>query len=275
MNSVVNTKWLAEHLNDQDLVILGASQSTSVNQLEISIQGKYIPGAIPFSLKAFSDPDSDLPNTLPSPDYFERKCIELGVNNNSKIVVYDNAGIYWSPRVWWMFHAMGHDEIAVLDGGLPAWIKERRATTEKPEQANRPGNFKANFKRDLIKTIQDVNHNLKSVDFQLVDARSRGRFDGTAPEPREGLKSGHIPNSSNIPFEIVLKDGFLKSSEELTKIFEPLDVDKPMTFSCGSGLTACIISLAHSLVTDKISPVYDGSWTEWAQSDGPIHTSEK
>lgn len=274
MNRVVDTNWLEQHLKDSGLVILDASQSTSVNKQENAIQGTYIPGSLPFSLKEFSDQDNELPNTLPSPEYFERKCRELGINSTSKIVVYDNAGIYWSPRVWWMFQVMGHEDVAILDGGLPAWIKENRATTESFSQADRQGNFKANFNNELVKSIQDINQNLTSQSFHVVDARSKGRFDGTAPEPREGLKSGHIPNSSNIPYQKVLIDGYFKSVEELNEIFEASGDDKPQVFSCGSGLTACIVSLAHSLISDKISPVYDGSWTEWAQSGGPINTKE-
>ena len=173
-----------------------------------------------------------------------------------------------------MFRVMGHEEIAVLNGGLPAWIKENQATTESLSQADRPGNFKANFNKDLVKSIQEINQNLTSQSFHVVDARSKGRFDGTAPEPREGLKSGHIPNSSNIPYEDVLNDGYFKSPDELKTLFKGDSLDEPFAFSCGSGLTACIVSLAYSLISDKISPVYDGSWTEWAQSGGPISTKE-
>ncbi|MEQ9008038.1 MAG: sulfurtransferase, partial [Ekhidna sp.] len=263
-----------QHLHDPELLILDASQSTSVNKQENAIQGKYIPGAIRFNLKEFSDQASELPNTLPSPEYFERKCRDFGINSNSKIVVYDNAGIYWSPRVWWMFQVMGHDDIAVLDGGLPAWIKENRATNEAPRKVDRSDNFKAAFNKDLVKSRQDVNKNLTVKSFHVVDARSKGRFDGTAPEPREGLKSGHIPNSSNIPFEDVLKDGYFKSPDELKELFKHTSSEETLTFSCGSGLTACIVSLAYSLISNKISPVYDGSWTEWAQSGGPISTKE-
>ncbi|MEQ8628148.1 sulfurtransferase [Ekhidna sp.] len=274
MKKVVDINWLEQHLDDPELVILDASQSTSVNKQENAIQGKYIPGSHPFSLQEFSDQKSELPNTLPTPEYFERKCRDLGINSTSKIVVYDNAGVYWSPRVWWLFHVMGHEEVAVLNGGLSAWIKANQATTESLSQANQPGNFKANFNKELVKSIQDINQNLTSQSFHVVDARSKGRFDGTAPEPREGLKSGHIPNSLNIPYEDVLNEGYFKSPDKLKELFKHTSSEEILTFSCGSGLTACIVSLAHSLISDKISPVYDGSWTEWAQSGSPINTKE-
>lgn len=270
MNAIVSTHWLEQHLNEADLIILDASQSTSVKKQENVHDGKYIPGSIAFKLKEFSDLDSEFPNTLPSSEWFTQKCQELGVNQDSKIVVYDNTGIYWSPRVWWMFKTMGHERVAVLDGGLPAWIKEGKKTTSTLYIPKEKGDFKAKPQLELVKFFEDIQSNLAEDAFQVVDARSVGRFDGSSPEPREGLDSGHIPNSVNVPFEHVLKDGHFKSKDELQKIFERIGKSEKLVFSCGSGLTACITMLAHHKVSNHISPIYDGSWTEWVLRGGSI-----
>ncbi|WP_370087300.1 sulfurtransferase [Ekhidna sp.] len=270
MNDIVSTHWLEQHLNEADLIVLDASQSTSVKKQENAYEGNYIPGSIAFSLKEFSEQDSEFPNTLSSPEWFSQKCRELGVNHSSKIVVYDNAGIYWSPRVWWMFKVMGHNNIAVLDGGLPAWIKDGKPITDTLITSQDQGDFKADLQPDLVKYFEDIQSNLERDTFHVVDARSAGRFDGSSPEPREGLDSGHIPNSANIPFEHVLQDGYFKSEDKLKKIFNGVDQNKELVFSCGSGLTACITMLAHHKVSNHISPIYDGSWTEWVLRGGSI-----
>lgn len=268
MESVVGSKWLQEHINDSALIILDASLADPISGEVSDFKNRCIKGARFFDIKNnFSDKNSAYPNMLPKPSDFERECRKLGINSTSKIVVYDNLGVYSSPRVWWMFKAMGHDTIAVLNGGLPDWILKGYATKElKLEENYNLGNFKAHFKKEMVVDFEMITLNTKDQKGLVIDARSEGRFMGTAPEPRPELKSGHIPNSINIPYEAVLKDGKFKSKAELAAIFKKEVVaDKPLIFSCGSGLTACIILLASELVISNKKAVYDGSWTEWTQ----------
>ena len=227
-----------------------------------------IRGARHFDLKnEFNDVSSKLPNTLPGPKQFENSCRKLGINNSSKIVVYDNLGIYLSPRVWWMFNALGHQNIAVLNGGLPEWISQGNETVQQVENNITRGDFEAKFHPEMVKDYDFVLSNVTLKESVLIDARSAGRFKGIAPEPREGLQSGNIPGSLNLPYTEVLENGKFKSREELSEIFNNLKIDeKALIFSCGSGVTACIILLASELVSKNDKSVYDGSWTEWAQT---------
>ena len=263
---IVSSQWLLENLNHPDLIILDASQKAiaadkkEVNKLQIA-------GARFFDLKNnFSDTSAHFPNTLPNAAQFELESQKLGINSSSIIVVYDNLGIYSSPRVWWMFKTMGHQNIFVLNGGLPDWIANNYPTEEKHPQQLELGNFKAHFNADKVKGYDFIKANLNNENNITVDARSSGRFNGTAPEPREGLRSGSIPNSFNLPFGDVLEHGKFKSKEELKAIFSEINPEnKALIYSCGSGLTACIILLAGELILSNSTSVYDGSWTEWAQ----------
>lgn len=276
MNALITSDWLEECLEDDSMVIIDASQSNSVNKLENTISNIFIPGAIRIELKDWSDQESPLPNTFPSPDYFESRCREIGVNNDSKIVIYDNQGVYFSPRVWWMFKTMGHGSVAVLDGGLPGWVEEGRVVSKAAKNNQVNGDFHAKPNFELIKSYDQVFQNIDSDDYVVVDARSKGRFDGTAPEPREGLPSGHIPKSVNIPYTEVLNGPYLKNQNELQEVFNNRGLtDKQLVFSCGSGLTACIVAIAQYQLSNQLSPIYDGSWTEWAQIESsPITTVE-
>ncbi|UXP32503.1 sulfurtransferase [Reichenbachiella agarivorans] len=262
----ITSEWLNAHLNDPHLVILDASPKSNKSGLSSDYIGKYIPNSYLFDLAGqFSDPSSPLPNTLPQPEAFAQAARELGICQESKIVVYDNLGIYASPRVWWMFKTMGHAHVSVLDGGLPAWIDAGYETATQLTSPKSTGDFQARFNPSAVKYTDDILTNLDDQSTCVIDARSEGRFCGTAPEPREGLSSGHIPHSINIPFEAVLQDGHFKSPTELKKVFEEVG-NKPLIFSCGSGLTACIVLLAHELIDPRPKSVYDGSWTEWALS---------
>ena len=267
MKNLVEPKWLIENLNDPNLVILYASPTSNKSNLSTEFKNVQIAGARNFDLKnAFSDKSTDLPNTLPQPSDFEKAVRVLGINQDSKIVVYDNLGIYSAPRVWWMFKIMGHEHIAVLDGGLPAWIAEGQTCVAKESISYPMGNFIAVPNWELVKNMEDILLNLKNHKAIILDARSQGRFCGTSPEPREGLSSGHIPLSISLPWTEVVENGKMKSKENLQAIFDSMQLDKrPIIFSCGSGLTACIIMLAGSLVIENDLAVYDGSWTEWAQ----------
>ena len=267
-NPVVSSQWLFENGNNPNLIVLDASQKaiTSDKTVQNNLQ---IPGARYFDLKNnFSDSSSDLPNMLPNSAQFELEAQKLGINSSSIIVVYDNLGIYSSPRVWWMFKTMGHQNVYVLNGGLPDWLKNNYPTEEKQPQQFRSGNFKTQFNSENVKDFNFIKANLNNQNNVVIDARSTGRFNGTAPEPREGLRSGHIPNSFNIPFGDVLDNGKYRSKEELKAIFLKINPEnKELIYSCGSGLTACIILLAGELVLPNTTSVYDGSWTEWGQKE--------
>lgn len=267
MKDIVSTEWLKEHLKDENLILLDASLAKPVQGKASAYQNLTILSARYFDLKGkFSDENSKFPNTLPSAEQFEIECQKLGINHNSKIIIFDNLGIYSSPRVWWMFKGMGHQDVAVLNGGLPEWIANDGPTEEKEAVEYKLGDFKANFQKELLKTYQDLLNNTKTAAFSVVDARSKGRFEGTEEEPRKHLQSGSIPNSVNIPFQEVLEEGKFKPKEELTAIFtQRIASDKNLVFSCGSGLTACIVMLASEIAYKKSRYLYDGSWTEWAE----------
>lgn len=256
----VSPDWLKAHLNDQNLIILDASQPSNFSE------SFSIPGARVFDLKNdFSDTCSEYPNTFPKVEQFEQECGKLGINKNSKIVVYDNRGIYFSPRVWWMFKVMGHQNIAVLDGGLPAWENQGFKTKVRDNTTYTTGNFSAILDANVVKDFEFIKTNIEKQDSLIVDARSSGRFNGTAPEPRKGLRSGSIPNSINIPYETLLENGKFKNEQELLEIFNSSQItNEPLVFSCGSGVTACIVLLAAELIKiENKKSVYDGSWTEW------------
>ena len=265
---LVTSDWLREHLSDPDLIILDATQIGKTANFD----GIQITGARHFNYKSvFCDRESSLPNMLPSPEAFEAECRRLGISSHHKIVVYDKLGIYSSPRAWWMFTIMGHDQVAVLDGGMPDWVNKGFEVEAIEERIYPSGNFTATFSPSLVKNMTDISHNIASQEATVVDARSAGRFAGTAPEPRAGLQSGHIPKSKNLPFPDLLTDGKFKEKAQLASCFQALELgDQPLIFSCGSGITACILYLASEMVLDNQKAVYDGSWTEWGQSGHPV-----
>ncbi len=265
---LVSCQWLNENSNDADLVVLDVSPQPSARQIK---------GARYVDVKnVFSDPTSDLPNTFPSAIQFQGDCQVLGINSTSKIVVYDNKGVFLSPRVWWMFRTFGHQNVSVLDGGLIEWVAQGYETEQRTEHHVEHGNFKGQLQPNQVKGYEFVKSNLADQNALLIDARSAGRFNGTAPEPREGLRSGNIPGSINLPYTEVLQDGKFKPLPELKTIFKTLANDnRPFVFTCGSGVTACIILLASELVMQHENAVYDGSWTEWATKEGAYyHTAE-
>jgi len=274
-NNIVSVNWLHKNLNNPDLIILDASQKNNKFDLKTKFEGLQIKNTRFFDLKnSFSKKDTVLPNMLPSAKEFEQECRKLGINKSSKIVVYDNLGIYTSPRVWWLFKTMGHNTIAVLDGGLPAWNSEGFELEPIVKNTYNQGDFEATFHPELVKDIEAIKTNLKTKTAIVIDARSEGRFNGTSPDPRPNLKSGHIPNSINLPYSQVLENGKFKSEKKLTEIFKTLKLDNnPLIFTCGSGITACILMLASELVSKNPKAVYDGSWTEWAsENDTAIQT---
>jgi len=268
IDSLVSSSWLKAHINDANLIILDASQKSNKAQLTTTTETAQIPNSIAFDLKVFSDSKSDFPNTIPSSEQFEKEACNLGITNSSTIIVYDNLGIYTSPRVWWLFKAMGHKNVAVLDGGLPDWIAMGFDTTQnkQTELAHNSKGYSAKLDSNLVRNFEAITSNLTTKKEIIIDARSHNRFHALVPEPRKGLRGGHIPNSINIPFEAVLQNGYLKSKEELKQLFSSFNLaEKPLAFTCGSGITACIVYLASEQVLENSKAVYDGSWTEWAQ----------
>lgn len=253
--------WLNEHLDDRNLILLDASLEAK------KPRQKQIPEARFFDLRGrFSDKTSKFPNTMPSAIQFEKEARALGINNESTIVVYDNMGIYSAPRVWYMLKSMGHKQVYVLDGGLPEWESSGYQVIDIQDHKFGQGNFLADFNATSFKSTKDIENNIDSKAELLVDARASERFNGTSPEPRKELKSGCIKGSINIPFSDVLENGKFKDKSQLEEIFKD---HKPMIFSCGSGLTACITLLAAEIVnSENEKSVYDGSWTEWAITNG-------
>jgi thiosulfate/3-mercaptopyruvate sulfurtransferase len=262
---IVSVQWLFKNLEDPHLVILNASGGVTPQDLQI-------PNSRIFDLdNVFVDKNSVNDNTYPQPLHFEMECRKIGINNNSKIIVYDSKGIYTSPRAWWLFRLMGHQQVAVLDGGLPVWVDSGNPILPVNNDRFTTGDFTAKFNSHLVRDMDFVVENMQINDAIVIDARSTGRFAGTSPEPREGMSGGHIPGSVNIPFQDVLTNGKLKSVDELKVIFEgKIESQKPLVFSCGSGITACIIMLASEQICDNPKSVYDGSWSEWAISGNPI-----
>jgi thiosulfate/3-mercaptopyruvate sulfurtransferase len=262
---LVTSTWLNINFDNPNLIILDASLKENQSSLKTDLANLQIKEARFFDIKVtFSDTNSVFPNTLPSPEKFEIEAQKLGINKDSAIVIYDHLGIYSSPRAWWMFKTMGHENVVVLDGGLPDWMKEGFSIEEKKSNPTyAKGNFKAQFIPAFIKNKEQILKNIQTEKSLLIDARAENRFYGIGDEPRLGLRSGHIPGSINIPYTQLLQDGKFLSKEALLKIL-PLS-DKPLLFTCGSGVTACIDLLAYELISKNSKSVYDGSWTEWGQ----------
>ncbi|POY40912.1 sulfurtransferase [Flavobacterium alvei] len=269
-NPIVSVSWLQEHLNDSNLIVLEARLEQNHANLENQNSGLQIKGSRLFDIKNnFSDTRNPLPNTFPSTQQFTEECQKLGINKNSIIVVYDTLGIYSSPRAWWMFKTMGHSDVYVLDGGFPEWIREGLPTDNQIQTSSYPkGDFEAQLNPNAIKDKEQILENSETKEAVLIDARSSDRFHATLEEPRAGMRSGHIPGSMNVPFTELQRDGKYKSEAELKEILNLND--QPLIFTCGSGITACIVLLACELISDNPKAVYDGSWTEWGSSELPI-----
>lgn len=270
-NLIISVEKLYEILENQNLIILDCSTESNKAGYKSNLKNNKIKGARYFDLKNdFSDPESLFPNTLPTPDQFQSNCRKLGINDFSQIIVYDNLGIYNSPRVWWLFKIMGHNNVSVLNGGLPEWINRKFPTQEEYELNFEKGNFKSDLQENMITSLNFLKDNLENDDVVVIDARNSNRFNSLEPEPRKNLRSGKIPNSINISFAKVLNNGKYKEPEELKLVFKDInDSSKEFIFSCGSGLTACIVYLASELVLDNHKSLYDGSWTEWGTLEKP------
>jgi len=262
---LVSTEWLLENLSASNLIILDATMGKITDSNTEISEKKQIKGASFFDIKhVFSDQNSSLPNTMLSEHEFEEKARNIGINNDSAIVVYDDLGIYSSPRVWWLFKSMGHANIAVLDGGLPSWKKANLPIENSKNSSMPKGNFKAKYQPQMMCNSDKVLEAISDTNKSIFDARSKGRFYGTESEPRKEIRSGHIPSSINVPFSSLQNEGKMLSEKQLTTLFNKLSVDNEETiFSCGSGITACILALGAEISGIKNLVVYDGSWTDW------------
>lgn len=269
---LVETDWLAEHLDAPDLVIVDASWHLPTMQRVARNEylEAHIPGAIYFDIDEIADQKSDLPHMLPGPLEFSSFMRKMGIGDGMRVVVYDNSGVYSSARVWWTFRVMGVSDVAVLNGGLPKWTADGHPLESGPPPPRQTRHFTARLNRELLRDVEDMKALLTSKAAQIVDARSPERFAGTAPEPRAGLRSGHIPGSFNLPYDrLVNGDGTLKSADAIQAAFADANVnlDQPIATTCGSGVTASILALALAAIGHVHTSVYDGSWSEWGADE--------
>lgn len=266
---LVSVDWLYSNLDHNKLIILDCTIPKVTAKTKLQEVKEQIKGAVFFDIKnIFSDVNSSFPNTILSPDKFEERVQQLGLNSDSLLVVYDDLGIYSSPRVWWMFQLMGFKNIAVLNGGLPLW-KSKNYPIEMPKKLQlKKGNFKVHYQPKKIKFTENVLLAIENDKILIADARSKDRFYARELEPRKEIRNGHIPNSVSLPFNEILENGLMKSVADLTETFSKINQNKEqIIFTCGTGVTASILALGAELAGIKNYSVYDGSWTEWGSTD--------
>jgi len=278
MEPLVTTEWLAGELGKPDLVVFDATKylPNEPKDGRAEFLAAHIPGARYFDIDAIADTDTDLPHMVPTPGRFAKLMAQLGVGNGSRVVFYDQKGLASAARGWWLMGLFGHDNAAVLDGGLPKWTKEGRATQSGEPAAPSPTTFRADYRATRLRGVGDVLRNTETRAELVLDARAAGRFTGATPEPRAGMRSGHIPGSANIPYtDLLHTDGTFRAVAELRARFAQAGVDatRSSVTSCGSGVTACILTLGLRLAGLPEGAVYDGSWTEWGgRTDTPVET---
>lgn len=270
-NSLVTVDWLIENSAAENLIIFEASMKPIGSATPTAPEHRqYIPGSVRFDFdNEICDHESPLPHTMPTAAAFTAAMQTLGVNQDSAIVVYDQVGVYSSPRAWWMLRAMGHQPVAVLDGGLPAWIAAVQPTVTGLSIPTQRGNFISQPKIGSFVDSTFVSHALNDSSYRVLDARSAGRFSGNEPEPRAGMRGGHMPGAANLPISEVVQNGNLISPKALQSKFEPYH-NKRLVFSCGSGVTACVLALAADQAGLTDVAVYDGSWSEWGAADSGL-----
>ncbi len=278
-DALVSTEWLAAHLTAPDIRVVDGSYYLPHEGLDAraEYEAHHIPGAVFFDIDEIADTSVDLPHMIPPPEKFSARVRKLGLGDGVRIVVYDQRGLFSAPRVWWTFRLFGHRDVVVLDGGLVKWMAEGRPIEEGLAQPTER-HFTARTNSLMVRDLAQVLANLQSAREQLVDARSRGRFEGREPEPRPGLRSGHIPGSRNLPFTELLdrETQTLLPPDQLRKKFAAagIDMTRPVIASCGSGITAAVLALGLHVAGHKDVSVYDGSWAEWGEPerDMPIAT---
>tara|TARA_R110002072_G_scaffold36053_33_gene106244 strand:+ start:2676 stop:3542 length:867 start_codon:yes stop_codon:yes gene_type:complete len=268
---LVSTEWLARNFSSPDIRVVDASYFLPNEDQDARklYEEEHIPGAVFFDIDAIKDPSSPLPHMLPAPEIFSSKVRKLGLGDGLRIIVYDRRGMMSAPRVWWSFKHYGHHDVYVLDGGLQKWKAEGRALDDHPI-VPMERHFTPRMNSLLLRDKEQMVANLASGREQVVDARAQARFEGRAPEPRQGLRSGHIPHSRNLPWnDLVTADSTLKDTAGLKQAFEQagLDLTRPIVASCGSGVTACVLLLGLSCLGLKNLALYDGSWSEWGLDD--------
>jgi thiosulfate/3-mercaptopyruvate sulfurtransferase len=266
----VSTDWLGTHLETPDVVVVDASwhMPAANRDPDAEYRAGHIPGAVRFDIDAIADHTTALPHMLPSAEAFSSAVRKLGIGDGMTIVIYDSVGLQSAPRAWWTFKVFGARDVYILDGGLPAWIAESRPlSTDVPVPS--PRHFTARLDHSMVKAVGEVRHALLSKSAQVVDARPANRFKGEAPEPRAGVKSGHMPGALNVPSGKLVADGRLASPDAVAAAFAEagVDVSQPIITSCGSGVTAAILWLALETVGAPKLGLYDGSWTDWGSRD--------
>jgi thiosulfate/3-mercaptopyruvate sulfurtransferase len=268
MNPLVTPSWLAGRLQDPSIIVLDATLPPVGVTPSVDTRSRYlenhIPGAVYFDIEELSDHATTLPHMLPKPEDFSRSMSALGIGDNMTVVVYEQQGVFSAPRAWWMLRTFGARHVHILDGGLRAWTDARLPTESGPVH-RAPASFDAKLHRDAVVDLSQLKDRLAKHQ-QVLDARSAARFDGTAPEPRPGLSSGHMPGATSIPFTELVEDGRLKPAEKLREYFSTknLDLQQPLTTTCGSGVTAAVIALSLEVVGAPNVSLYDGSWAEYA-----------
>jgi thiosulfate/3-mercaptopyruvate sulfurtransferase len=276
MGPLVTTEFLAAELGKPDLLVFDATKylPNEPKDGRAEFLRAHIPGAQYFDIDQIADPDTDLPHMVPTPGRFAKLMSGLGVGNESRVVFYDQKGLASAARGWWLMGLFGHDNAAVLDGGLPKWLREGRRTEDGDAAARPPSVFRADWRASRVRGVGDMLRNVQTRAEQVLDARAAGRFTGAVPEPRAGMRSGHIPGSASLPYTDLLQDdGTFRSVEEVRARLAAAGVDGarlPVT-SCGSGVTACILTLGLRIAGLPEGAVYDGSWTEWGgRADTPV-----
>jgi thiosulfate/3-mercaptopyruvate sulfurtransferase len=276
MGPLVTTEWLAAELGKPDLVVFDATKylPNEPKDGRAEFLREHIPGAAFFDIDLVADTDTDLPHMVPTPGRFAKLMGALGVGNVSRVVFYDQKGLASAARGWWLMGLFGHDNAAVLDGGLPKWVKEGRPLHDGEAAVPVPRQFRPDYRAGQLRGVGDMLRNVLTGAELVLDARAAGRFTGAVPEPRAGMRSGHIPRSVSLPYtELLRADGTFRPAGEVRGRFEAAGVDdfRPLVTSCGSGVTACILTLGLRVAGFPEGAVYDGSWTEWGgRSDTPI-----
>jgi thiosulfate/3-mercaptopyruvate sulfurtransferase len=277
-DDIVSTEWLHAHLGSPDIAIIDASwhMPAAKRDARAEFLEGHIPGAQFFDIDALSDTESKLPHMLPSPEKFSSAMRKLGIGDGKRVIAYDAAGLFSAARAWWMFKVFGHEDVAVLDGGLPKWKAESRELEDGPAPKPQERHFTARHRAMMVRDMKQVAAALTTGAAQIADARSGTRFRGEEVEPRPGVRAGHMPGAKNVHYAMLLNpDGTVKQPAEIEAAFRSagIDLSKPVITSCGSGITAAILTLGLTLAGARHHALYDGSWTEWGGTpDNPVTT---